>query len=193
MTRLRHICGVSSFTCVYLLWYIMLSVVCMMWFFHRCVRCDFFINVVCLVSNVCTFCSMVHGVWAVGYGAFICVTWHIHMRFIKGVGVLLYSLVCVTWPIHTCDVLCAYVRHNRAWHNHTCDMFHSYLLLYSPACMTWHVYMCDMFICVTCFIRMCDMTQSYVQHASFIRAAVESGVCNMTCLYVWHASFVCAT
>ena len=42
-------------------------------------------------------------------------------------------------------------------------------------------------------IHMCDMTQSYVWHDSFICVTWRIHMCDMTHSYVWHDSFICAT
>jgi len=63
---------------------------------------------------------------------------------------------------------------------YSCDMWRAlsvcatWLFL---TCATWLIYTCDMPFHVTCLIRVCDVTHSYMR--------------DMTQLYVWHAFSIC--
>ena len=43
------------------------------------------------------------------------------------------------------------------------------------------------------YIRICDMTHSYMWHASFIHVTWLIHICDMPHLYMWHASFINVT
>ena len=55
------------------------------------------------------------------------------------------------------------------------------------------VYSRDSFLCVTCLISMCDMTHSYMWHASFLCVTCLKSMCDMPHSYAWRASFLCVT
>jgi len=63
-------------------------------------------------------------------------------------------------------------------------------------------HMCDMthsyvwhasFICVSWLIHMCDMPDSHLWNYVFIRVAYLIHMCDMPHSHVWHASFTCVT
>ena len=145
------------------------------------------------------------------------VTWLIHMCDMALSYVWHDSFLRVTWLIHTCGVLiptCA-MTHSYVWHDSfmcvpwlipTSDTPHSCVWHDSSTCGT-----CS-FLRVTCLIHMwdmlihvCDMTHSYVWHASFICVTwliymrdMLIHMCDMPHSYVWHAhsymwrdSFLC--
>ena len=101
------------------------------------------------------------------------------------------SFICVTRLIHLCDM-----TQPSVWHDsficvtcliHLCDMTRSSL---------WH----DSIICVTGPFRMCDMMHIWISHGTHMNElchthewVVRINLCDMTQSYLCHDSFICVT
>ena len=106
--------------------------------------------------------------------------------------------------MNMCDSLPC-VTHYHVW---LCViMSHRVMNITQSHMIMWHIHMCDSWICVTCLIHMCDMTQtlfvistrrsisihSYVWHDSFVRVTWLIRMYIVTYSYEWLDSFVRVT
>ena len=104
------------------------------------------------------------------------------------------SFMCVTWLVLVCDV------------THSCVSWGK-TRMSCASYVTWILHMCDTtdpyvwhdsFICVTWLINVCDMTPVYVLHYSFLCVTWLIHICHESRLeypafHVWRDSFTCVT
>ena len=133
--------------------------------------------------HVCDMCEI--------YNNIICVTWLNHMYSDMVLEMMTDSLVWhgsfirVTWLIHKWEM-----THSHGWE-------HGFFrqpdgCIDSYAChMSYSHASHDLSLCVTCLIRMYDVTDSYVWHDCFICVTCLIHMCDMTHTYVWHDSLTC--
>ena len=135
-------------------------------------------------------CDMTHPyVW---HDAFICVTWIIHMCDT--------TCLYMEWLIHMCDMTHSYVQHDSficaTRLIRTCDMTHWYVWHDSLIRASWLVHACCQGRECKLSLRrvlLRVMPHSYMRDDSFVRVPWLIHMCDMTHSYVRHASFICAT
>jgi len=116
------------------------------------------------------------------------------------------SLICVTWLIYICDMTHSFVwwwvvTHSYVWHVSFICVTHSRVRRDSYICCTLRIRVyvrarCDSFICVTCLVYTCDMTDSFVWHdvsTHVMWAGWFIRMCDTSHSQVWHDSFTFVT
>jgi len=187
---------------------------CVTWLMHS--RRD---SCICDVMRWCTWCdSFTCVAWLIhmcdvtrSYAwrdSFMCVTWLIHICDVTHPNGCRDTLTCETWLIHaygmtpSCEpwmcakktniqaIVCVAQWMSHVWMNESCPLG------------VWHVFMCvthlihlwhDSFMCVTWFIQMRDMTNSWLTREKFQGGYSRDCVRDMTHSYVWHDPFTCVT
>jgi len=116
-------------------------------------------------------CDMIYS-----YAWHVAFIYRIHYHCVTAMHVTGHIWIYVSWLIHVCDIPYSYGQHKSfifvLWHDFFLQSCTTWLILTLCAVQisnVWH----DLFICVTkSFIRvpwlihMCDMTHSFVRHAS---------------------------
>ena len=148
---------------------------------------------------------------------------HIWMRHVRDMNESCHtyewgmSEICHTYEWFMSHIRLRHITHTNALYNpyewvmshihewvlpYTCTESHMNATYHTREWGAWHIRMCDMthsylwhasFICVTWLIHISDMPHSYVWHDSFISLTCLIHMCDMTHSYLWHASFICVT
>jgi len=97
-----------------------------------------------------------------------CIVWH-------------ESFICVTWLNETCDV-----THSYMWYDTFCGSYSHRYKTKDSSCIVWQ----NWFICVTWLNETCDVTRSRAPTRTSVRQQTPPAMCDMTHSYMWHASFL---